>query len=330
MLLWETARRLYFRLDRGLRIVMSHGELQRRQILRTGACCAAGALFAPRRLWSAVEKKEFAVASIRENTSNDKPSSNIPLDRSDASFSGDTLRATNQPLIAFIIFAYKMKVSESFGGLMAKLPDWAVKSRFDIVAKTDGAAAGKAEMREMTRALLEDRFQLKTHREEMDADVLGMYLKGNSDARAQLKQSSSDACTSLLPVSLNPAKAGVAELVGNWPMYCGDAQEVRVSRYLVRSAGRWMEMAAITDWLTGVMDNGKVIQDRTNLPGRYDFALEYTPEYFADRPQDPQHLENVGPSPLEAIEQQLGMQLKKERGRITVFRVDHVAYPSGN
>lgn len=91
-----------------------------------------------------------------------------------------------------------------------------------------------------------------------------------------------------------------------------------------------MEMAAIADWLTGVVDSGKVIQDRTNLSGRYDFALEYTPEHFADLPQDPQHLENVGSSPTEAIEQQLGMRLKKEHGRITLFRVDHVAYPSGN
>ena len=310
---------------------MSHRELQRRQVLRVGACYAAGALFAPQRLWSAVEKKEFAVASIRENTSGEKPSSNIPLDRSDASGSvGDTLRATNQSLIAFILFAYQMKVSESFGGLMAKLPDWATKTRFDIVAKTDGVSSSRAEMREMMRALLEDRFQLKTHREQMDADVLGMYLKDGSGASAQLKRNDSDACTSLLPASLSPTKAGVAELVGRWPTHCGDAQEIRVSRYRVRSVGRSMEMAAIADWLTGVVDSGKVIQDRTNLSGRYDFALEYTPEHFADLPQDPQHLENVGASPIEAIEQQLGMQLKKERGRITFFRIDNVAYPSGN
>lgn len=210
------------------------------------------AVCAAQRLWSAVEKKEFAVASIRENTSGEKPSSNIPLDRSDASGSvGDTLRATNQSLIAFILFAYQMKVSESFGGLMAKLPDWATKTRFDIVAKTDGVSSSRAEMREMMRALLEDRFQLKTHREQTDADVLGMYLKDGSSASAQLKRSSSDTCTSLLPASLNPVKAGVAELVGRWPTHCGDAQEIRVSRYRVRSAGRSMEMAAITNLSSG-------------------------------------------------------------------------------
>jgi len=311
--------------------VMSHRELQRRQILRAGAWCTAGSLFAPRTLWSAVRKKEFAVASIRENTSGEKPSSNILLDRSEASGSvGDTLRATNQSLIAFLLFAYKLKVSETFGGLMAKLPDWATKTRFDIVAKTDGAPATRTDMREMMRALLEDRFQLKTHREQIDADVLGMYLKDSSSTSTQLKRNDADTCVALSTASLSPAKASVTELVGRWPMHCGDAQEIRVSRYRVRSAGRSMEMAAIADWLTGVVDNGKVIQDRTNLSGRYDFALEYTPEHFADLPQDPQHLENVGSSPIEAIEQQLRMQLKKERGRITLFRVDHVAYPSGN
>jgi uncharacterized protein (TIGR03435 family) len=100
----------------------------------------------------AQSKPQFAVASIYENNSSDKPDSNFPLNRGDTyAATGGVFRATNQSLVGYIIFAYKMGVSESAGGFMRSLPEWATEARFDITAKSDSLNPSKDDMRSMLR-----------------------------------------------------------------------------------------------------------------------------------------------------------------------------------
>src|SRR3984893_5076694 len=122
-------------------------------------------------------KLQFEVASVRENKSDSKAASNFPLDRGNVYYpTGGVFSATNQSLVAYLIFAYKVNVSELRGGLMRRLPKWAIADKFDIIARAESQRPTKDEMRLMLQSLLEDRFKLKVHREKQQMPVFGLYL----------------------------------------------------------------------------------------------------------------------------------------------------------
>jgi uncharacterized protein (TIGR03435 family) len=121
---------------------------------------------------TAPHKLEFEVASVRENKSGGQATSNFPLDRGNVYFAtGGIFSATNQPLVTLLIFAYKINISEFHGGLMRRLPSWAITDKFDINAKAESAGSTKEGMRLMLQSLLEDRFKLKAHREKREMPV---------------------------------------------------------------------------------------------------------------------------------------------------------------
>lgn len=274
--------------------------------------------------------RQFEVASVKENLSGDAASSNIPLDRSDTfSPTGGTFTAINQPFIAYLIFAYKVKVSEFRGGLMRSLPAWAVKDRFDIVAKSASTSATKDDMRLMVQSLLAERFNLKVHREDRQLPVLAMHPMKIGVLGPQLKaHSSTSSCVEGGP---SPGPSALpAELVGRWPSACGDGLERRITRDRVREGGRAMTMDQIADWLTGAADLAFPIVNRSGLSGTFDFVLEFVPEKLEEAFPNPADNEPSGPNFQEAIEDQLGIQLKKETAAIPLFFVDNVEYPSPN
>ena len=133
-------------------------------------------------------KLRFEVASVRENKSDSKAASNFPLDRGDVYYpTGGVFSATNQSFVAYLIFAYKVNVSEFRGGLMRRLPKWAITDKFDIIARAESQKPTKDEMRLMLQSLLEDRFKLKVRREKQQMPVFGLYLMKPGKTGPQLK-----------------------------------------------------------------------------------------------------------------------------------------------
>jgi uncharacterized protein (TIGR03435 family) len=144
------------------------------------------------------QKLAFDIASVKENKSNSEPTSNVPLDRSDTySLNGGRLSATGQPLIAYLIFAYKVNVNETYGGLMRRLPAWAVTDKFDIQARTENQNPTKDQMRLMMQSLLEDRFKLAVHRENRQVPIFALTLIKPGKTGPQLKRH--EATSSCLP-----------------------------------------------------------------------------------------------------------------------------------
>jgi uncharacterized protein (TIGR03435 family) len=122
-----------------------------------------------------------------------------------------------------------------------------------------------------------------------------------------------------------------AAIVGIWPAECGDGEEVRVSAHAVRDGGRDMSMDAIASWLTGAGDYAdRPVIDTTGLKGRYDFVVEFAPNYPGSAKPDDASAETSAPTYPEALVDQLGLRLKKEEGSATFFTIDHVEYPSAN
>ncbi len=91
-----------------------------------------------------------------------------------------------------------------------------------------------------------------------------------------------------------------------------------------------MTMSAIADWLTGAGESERPILDRTGITGRFDFILEFDPESLGREGISSAPHDDSGPTFTDAIKEQLGLQVKKEDGAISIFVVDNVEYPSSN
>jgi len=273
-------------------------------------------------------KPEFDVASIKESKSIGEPTSNIPLDRSDTYFpTGGSFSATGQPLIAYLIFAYKVNVSETYGGLMRRLPEWAITDRFDIQAKSGSQNPTKDQMRLMMQSLLEERFKLAVHREMRQVPVFVLTLVKPGKTVPQLRQHDPASPCFTTP---SDKSVPVASLVGLWPAECGDGMEIwrpDAPRHL-RSGGRNMSMEAIASWLSGTDDSDLPIVNHSNLTGTFDFIIEFEPEHPESANASNATVE--GPTFLDALKDQLGLQLKKQMGSASFFIVDHVEFPSAN
>ena len=138
-------------------------------------------------------KLQFEVASVRENKSDGKPTSNVPLDRGNVYYpTGGAFSATNQSFITYLIFAYEINISEFRGGLIRSLPKWAATDKFDINARAESQNPTKDEMRLMLQSLLEQRFQLKVHREKRVVPIFGLYLVKLEKAGASTKAARSE------------------------------------------------------------------------------------------------------------------------------------------
>jgi uncharacterized protein (TIGR03435 family) len=72
----------------------------------------------------------------------------------------------------------------------------------------------------------------------------------------------------------------------------------------------------------------KHVSDKTNLAGRYDVELRWTPEYVEMRSNASS--EQDAPSIFTAIQEQLGLKLQPARVPVRVFVIDHVEKPSDN
>jgi uncharacterized protein (TIGR03435 family) len=278
----------------------------------------------------AAHKLEFEVASVRESRSGGQTTSNFPLDRGNVYHpTGGVLFATNQSFVTLLIFSYKIHISEFRGGLMRRLPSWAVTDKFDINARAESENPTKDDVRLMMQSLLEDRFKLKVHREKQQMPILGLYLIKPGKTGPQLKpHSPASSCSAPLtpPVAATPA----AKMVGLWPPVCGDGKEARVSKYVLREGGRDMTMSAIADWLDGSGESDRPILDQTGLNGTFDFILEFDPESLGREGISSVPREDSGPTFGEAMKEQLGLQVKKQDGSISIFVVDNVEYPSAN
>jgi hypothetical protein len=145
----------------------------------------AGHAQTPVAIPAATPKLAFDVASVRQNKSGSKPESNFPLGPGDMyAQTGGVFSASDQTLITYIAFAYKLTISQA-EIVRQHLPEWVMSDRFDIEARTEDRDPTKDQMRAMMQSLLADRFQLKVHDEARQLPVFGLVLaKAGQDGAA--------------------------------------------------------------------------------------------------------------------------------------------------
>lgn len=195
----------------------------------------------------------FEVASIKPSPRPPDGPVGVRVGPSEARFTYGSLRA-------YIAAAYGVRDHEIAG------PGWLATAMFDIVAKMpEGAALNQVPA--MLRTLLEERFHIRTHREPRELPVYGLELAPRGPRLTRLP----DDAPPPAPFTAESGPVGgrrVSDL-GNGSRFAIGDNRFEATR---------VTMKALADLLAPFVD--RPIVDMTALEGRYDVALQLTPEDF--------------------------------------------------
>jgi bla regulator protein BlaR1 len=279
---------------------------------------------------------KFDVASVKQDlavASRETVHSNVALDSMDMfSPTSGLLSSTNFPLASFLHFAYRLS-PEQVAGVQTQLPGWARTNRYDITARAAGNPT-KDQMRLMMQALLADRFKFAMHTETRQEPILAMVLDRPGKLGPQLQQHTDPSdCSTATPSSLSPNELATVGGPG-YPEVCGAVLGLKaVHSGQIREGARNVPMVRLANLLnnrsfpTGI---GRHVADETGLTGQFDFVFEFTPVFNGLPAGETFEADPDGPTPLEALKEQLGIRLIQKSGSVQVVVVDHVEEPSVN
>jgi uncharacterized protein (TIGR03435 family) len=225
---------------------------------------------------------------------------------------GGRFSATNVPLNFLIQQVYGLRDFQIVGAAnwMAVIAD-GYGARYEIQAKGDESAT-EAQLKEMVKVLLADRFQLKVHKETRELPVYALI----------------------------PAKAGVKLVVAK------DTGRPRGSGGIALMDRGWIQgtnvtMESLIRNLSQSMD--RPVVDKTHFTEAFDFKLQWTPDSDpSTEPGCPASFAVIQeqlklkpeaascPSIFTAVQEQLGLNLDAQKDPVEVLEIDHVERPSAN
>lgn len=228
---------------------------------------------------------------------------------------GDEYSAENISLLYLIRTAYGLfnVPDDAFEGI----PKWAKTERFDIVAKVNAADVNelhkitRAQRGMMLQALLADRFELRVHFRSKELPVYALVIAKKGPKLEQAK-----------PGAVDP---GGSKTAGD-PKQGGGSLRIAPGELLGQAADMWVLKAMLTQIV------GRTVLDKTGLTGNYNFKLNWTPdENLAASGSATGNIDDSSaPSIFAALQEQLGLKLKSQKGPVEVLVVDHVERPSEN
>jgi uncharacterized protein (TIGR03435 family) len=250
---------------------------------------------------STAPRPQFDVASIKLNKSGDLRMMVRPSP-------GGRFTVTNVPLQFVVTMAYRIKDSQLSG-----TPPWFLAERYDIEAKAEGNPSFDA-MLPMVQTLLEDRLQLKFHRD--------------------IKELASYSLVVVRPGKLHPAEGECGPPpIGPLPApEPGKLPTPPCGAFFALPGHLGAQKAAISrlsDTLSLLTD--RIVEDNTGLPGKYDIDLQYASDLAESAPGSPPHIPaDDRPSLFTALQDQLGLKLESQKGLVEIIVIDHVERPSEN
>jgi uncharacterized protein (TIGR03435 family) len=274
---------------------------------------------------------KFDIASIKQNKSpaGDNQYTNVPLSFDDSfSPTGGLFSATNQRLVWYIGFAYKLTIYQ--GGMLAsQFPKWQ-NDRYDIQARVSGNPT-KDQFRLMLQALLVDRFKLAVHWQTREVSVFAMVLDKPGKLGPQLRLHLSEPpCAVGVPFPGAVYAPPPTLVAGGFPESCG-VSIFWTDSGLFHIGGRNMTTATIASRLTGTDNMDRPVLDETGLKGEYDFAYKFAPQNMGPQPPGATfQLDPAGPTLQEALKAQLGIKLEPKTAPVNVLIIDHIEEPIPN
>jgi uncharacterized protein (TIGR03435 family) len=198
---------------------------------------------------------------------------------------------------------------------MDGMPQWAESEYYSLEAKAESSARVEMLSGPMLQAFLEERFQLKTHRETREMPVYALTITKSGLKAPPLSEGE------CVPLDLTqpppPPSKGQAP-----PKFCG-ALMMGVDPKGVMTMEVWgLSLKQFAQRLASRVD--RPVVDKTGIAGLYSFHLEFEPE--AGRVS----ADLATPTIFTAIQEQLGLKLVPEKGPVEHLVIDHVQKPSAN
>jgi uncharacterized protein (TIGR03435 family) len=238
---------------------------------------------------------QFAVASIKPSP----PDSVLKVDFA----AGGKLFISHATLRFLIKIAYDIGDDQLTGG-----PGWIGSKRFDVAAVPDRPLGGDPAnlapdrlllfhkpVRLRLQRLLADRFQLELRKEAVPMGTFALVVAKGGPKRLVPTRSAGT------PQLSAKAGNGVLDAVG-------------------------VDMALFARFLSEGQ-TGRPVEDRTGLPGKYDFHLEWAPDTASTFPPAP---DVGGVSIFTALRQQLGLKLEPRTASADRLVVVRAEFPSPN
>jgi uncharacterized protein (TIGR03435 family) len=236
------------------------------------------------------EAPRFDVVSIKRNTSAEQGGKN-GLDA--GAYTGINVTVRRMIALAYL----PLPNAQLVGG-----PGWINTERFDVRATFTGTPA-RPQLQEMLRAMLADRFTLRTHRELRPTPVFALTVARSGALGPSLTRSVLD-CSDL--ARRPPASAGVPSCAFQY------------TDGLIRGRGVTLEQIA------GEIVAGRTVVNRTGLDGFYDVELRWTP----DTTQAP--ADDASPTLATALREQLGLRIDAATLPMEHLVIDSVERPTEN
>ena len=204
----------------------------------------------------------------------------------------------NVTLRFLILQAYELR-----GFQVVEGPSWTDQARFDVEAKAP--AIPNPDVHAMMRSLLEERFQLKVHRETR---ALSVFLLTVAEGGSKLRSSSVGPRGGPISTRTNAGSAGGEIVAGG------------------------LGIAQLADTLTSEV--GRPVIDKTGLTGRFDITLKWSPSASpnARSGSGGVHPANA-PRPsavFTAIREQLGLKLEAGTAAVEMLVIDDARNPFKN
>jgi len=177
---------------------------------------------------------------------------------------------------------------------MSGAPSWIDNETFDINAATVDHAEVKTpqQFQQVILSLLEERFQLKFHREQKEGTVYWLELD-------------------------KPGKPGSALKLSTPESEPNMSTNSNGSRVVMKAS-----KTSMTDFAAALRRQaGRPVEDHTDLKGSFDFQIQWAPEETPD---------SADPSLITVLKEQLGLKLQSARGAIEILVIDQIAHPSAN
>ena len=263
----------------------------------------------------AVTEARFEVATVKPADPNGRPFLGLLYTGGSQMRAGGTLRQ---------LIAMALQISPNIAAdMVLGLPKSADEQKWDITAKVpltgEGApnvVNGRAQPPplsvglEMLRGLLVDQFEMKTHTENREVTVYALTVGSGKPKLTPASESERAGCKPD-PNAPKPFPS-VTAMVG-----CKSTTMAELAYNLAQFASAYIDHPIV---------------DSTGLAGEWDFTMGWTPRaaYEAQQPKpsgDGTVVEASAPSGItvfQAVEEELGLKLVKQKRTIPVIVVDHV------
>ncbi len=204
---------------------------------------------------------------------------------------GERYEAVNCPVRLMFQVAFRIRAEQITG-----IPSWLDHQSFDMQAKAEKPSTAD-ELHVMLVNLLADRMHLRYHVEKRDMQMYALLVSKEGAKLSRRESAAGDTWVDLHGHNLQMKMQGI---------------NARMDFLAFRMGGDAVDRPVV---------------DMTGLKGTYDFELNYTRELPPNFPEggkfNGEEPDTSGPNLFAALRQQLGLELKAQKGPVNVIVIDH-------